>query len=173
MYSKLRHRPFLDPALDVWDLPHPGHQVLDLGALVQAGLVGEAGAEVVGVDVSPGEDIAGEVLTSPAAEAGLQVTQTIGDGLLDSLLHGGLVVAEHRLDHHLKQIVDSVHHLAGCTITEKAPTRAFSWLKAATTAFTFKTHLRHYAKQALTPRFLNVKLGPRRKDHKRRAGWLA
>ena len=28
-------------------------------------------------------------------------------------------------------------------ITEKAPTRAFSWLKAATTAFTFETHLRH------------------------------
>ena len=33
-------------------------------------------------------------------------------------------------------------------ITEKAPTRAFSWLKAATTAITFKTLLRHYAKQA-------------------------
>ena len=47
-------------------------------------------------------------------------------------------------------------------ITEKAPTRAFSWLKAATTAFTFKTLLRHYAKRALTPRSLNVKLGPRR-----------
>ena len=30
-------------------------------------------------------------------------------------------------------------------ITEKAPTRAFFWLKAATTAFTFKTLLRHYA----------------------------
>ena len=45
-------------------------------------------------------------------------------------------------------------------ITEKAPTRAFSWLKAATTAFTFKTHLRHYAKWALTPRSPNVKLGP-------------
>merc|ERR1712155_267287 len=45
-------------------------------------------------------------------------------------------------------------------ITEKAPTRAFSWLKAATTAFTFKTLLRHYAKRALTPRSLNVKLGP-------------
>ena len=28
-------------------------------------------------------------------------------------------------------------------ITEKAPTRAFSWLKAASTAFTFKTLLRH------------------------------
>ena len=27
-------------------------------------------------------------------------------------------------------------------ITEKAPTRAFSWLKAATTAITFKTQLR-------------------------------
>ena len=37
-------------------------------------------------------------------------------------------------------------------ITEKAPTRAFSWLKAPTSAFTCKTLLRHYAKQALTPR---------------------
>ena len=36
-------------------------------------------------------------------------------------------------------------------ITEKAPTRAFSWLKVATTACTLKTLLRHYAKQALTP----------------------
>ena len=55
-------------------------------------------------------------------------------------------------------------------ITEKAPTRAFSWLKAATTAFTFKTLLRHYAKRALTPRSLNMKLGPRRNYHK---GWAA
>ena len=54
-------------------------------------------------------------------------------------------------------------------ITEKAPTRAFSWLKAATTAFTFKTLLRHYAKRVLTPRSLNVKLGPRRNYHKGRA----
>ena len=53
-------------------------------------------------------------------------------------------------------------------ITEKAPTRAFSWLKAATTAFTFKTLLRHYAKQALTPWSLNVKLGPRRNYHEGR-----
>ena len=50
-------------------------------------------------------------------------------------------------------------------VTEKAPTRTFSWLKAATTGFTFKTLLRHYAKRALTPRSLNVKLGPRRKYH--------
>ena len=54
-------------------------------------------------------------------------------------------------------------------ITEKAPTRAFSWLNAATTAFTFKTLLRHYAKWMLTPRSLNVKLGPRRNYHKGRA----
>ena len=58
-------------------------------------------------------------------------------------------------------------------ITEKAPTRAFSWLKAATTAFTFKTLLRHYAKRALTPRSLNMKFGLRRKGHKGRMGWLA
>ena len=58
-------------------------------------------------------------------------------------------------------------------IMEKAPTRAFSWLKEATTAFTFEILLRHYAKRALTPRSLNVKLGPRRKGHKGRAGWLA
>ena len=36
------------------------------------------------------------------------------------------------------------------TITEKAPTRAFSWLKVANTTFTFKTLLRQYAKWALT-----------------------
>ena len=54
-------------------------------------------------------------------------------------------------------------------ITEKAPTRAFSWLKAPTSAFTFKTLLRHYSKRALTPRSLNVKLGPRRNYHKGRA----
>ena len=56
-------------------------------------------------------------------------------------------------------------------ITEKAPTRAFSWLKAATT--TFKTLLRHYAKQALTPRSLNMKLGPRRNQEKALVGAFA
>ena len=52
---------------------------------------------------------------------------------------------------------------------EKAPTKAFSWLKAPTSGFTFKTLLRHYAKQALTPWSLNVKLGPQRNYHKGRA----
>ena len=67
----------------------------------------------------------------------------------------------------------SIGSTTGCTITEKAPTRAFSWLKAPTSAFTFKTLLRHYAKWALTPRSLNVKLGPLRNYHKGRAqGYL-
>ena len=36
----------------------------------------------------------------------------------------------------------SIGSTTSCTITEKAPTRAFSWLKAPTSAFTFKTLLR-------------------------------
>ena len=42
---------------------------------------------------------------------------------------------------------------------ERVPTRTKSWLKAATTAFTFKTLLRHYAKQALTPQKVDVIFG--------------
>ena len=38
-----------------------------------------------------------------------------------------------------RALVSGVKRSIGFTITEKAPTRAFSWLKAATTAFTFKT----------------------------------
>ena len=36
-------------------------------------------------------------------------------------------------------------------ITEKAPTRAYSGLKVATTAFIFKNLLRHYANQPACP----------------------
>ena len=39
----------------------------------------------------------------------------------------------------------SIGSTTSCTITEKAPTSAFTFK-------TFKTLLRHYAKQALTPR---------------------
>ena len=52
---------------------------------------------------------------------------------------------------------------------EKAPAAAFSWLKVPTSSFTFKTLLRHYAKRALTPWSLDVKLGPRHNYHKGRA----
>ena len=54
-------------------------------------------------------------------------------------------------------------------VTEKAPTSAFSLMKAATTAFTCKTLLRHYAKRVFTPQSLNVKLGSRHNYHKGQA----
>ena len=47
--------------------------------------------------------------------------------------------------------------------------RRFVITEKATTACTFNTLLRHYAKRALTPRSLNVKLGPRRNYHKGQA----
>ena len=53
----------------------------------------------------------------------------------------------------------------------EGPSRAFSWLKVPTSAFTFKTllrQLRHYAKRALTPRLVDVKLGRRRNYHEGR-----
>ena len=73
--------------------------------------------------------------------------------------------------HQVSAVQYSIGSTTGCTITEKAPTRAFSWLKAPTSAFTFKTLLRHYAKRVLTPRSLNVKLGPRRNYHKGTGGY--
>ena len=85
--------------------------------------------------------------------------------------HGpGVLATRHCAEEvpRISAVKRSISSTTGCTITEKAPTRAFSWLKAATTAFTFKTLLSHYAKRALTPRSLNVKLGPRRKGHKRK-----
>ena len=50
---------------------------------------------------------------------------------------------------HVQLLLSAIRRFV---ITEKAPTRAFSWLKAPTSAFTFKTLLRHYAKWALTLR---------------------
>ena len=45
----------------------------------------------------------------------------------------------------------------------EAPTRAFSWLKVPSSAFTFKTSLRYYAKQTLTPRRFQPGEGPSRR----------
>ena len=88
---------------------------------------------------------------------------------------GGKVVSQHEKitgDFMISVSSASKISIRRFVITEKAPTRAFSWLKLATTAFTCKTLLRHYAKWALTPRSLNVKLG---RDAKviRQAGRLA
>ena len=78
------------------------------------------------------------------AEHAEQITRTS----VETLLRRGLVPVEDSA---------SKGSIRRFVTTEKAPTRAFSWLKAATTAFTFKTLLRHYAKRALTPWSLNVK----------------
>ena len=43
----------------------------------------------------------------------------------------------------LREIIRAANDPSVFTITKKAPTRAFSWLKAPTSAFTFKTLLRH------------------------------
>ena len=56
---------------------------------------------------------------------------------------------------------------------DKAPTRAFSWLKMPTSAFTFKNLLRHYAvnrRLNMVTWWVDVKLGHKCKDHK---GWAA
>ena len=45
------------------------------------------------------------------------------------------------------------------TITEKAPTRAFSWLKEPTRAFTFKTLLRHYVDTGVDPTVSRREIG--------------
>ena len=115
---------------------------------------------------------------------GLHAQGDLGDPGLDVEGHGDLqpVVLHHdhvpqpvtqpgvKLEHSFADYPSSASKgsIRRFVITEKAPTRAFSWLKA----FTFKTLLRHYAKRALTPQSLNVKLGPQHKGHKGRAVWL-
>ena len=47
------------------------------------------------------------------------------------------VTGQDRCGYYLQPIGSTT----GCTITEKAPTRAFSWLKAPTSAFTFNSLL--------------------------------
>ena len=47
------------------------------------------------------------------------------------------------------------------TIMEKAATRAFSWLKAPTSTFTFMTVKRHCAKQVLTHVDMKLVIGQR------------
>ena len=53
-------------------------------------------------------------------------------------VHGGV-------DHKQVRVELQMNLREVFTITEKIPTRAFSWLKVPTSAFTFKTLLRHYA----------------------------
>ena len=83
-----------------------------------------------------------EIYPTQLRGCGLALTATmarIGD-FIAPYIAGGWALSAVKL---------SIGSTSGCTITEKTPTRAFSWLKAPTSAFTFKTLLRHYAKQAL------------------------
>ena len=68
------------------------------------------------------------------------VALLLGEG--DAVQPPGLLLPGGLLHSAVKRSIGST---TCCTITEKAPTRAFSWLKAPTSAFTFKTLLRHYA----------------------------
>ena len=60
------------------------------------------------------------------------------------------------------ELETNLRRVCSCTITEKDPTRAFSWLKAATTAaFTLKKLLRLYTKQALIyGKYMTCEIGP-------------
>ena len=51
---------------------------------------------------------------------------------------------------HLFRLVLLTINRRSYTITEKAPNRAFSWLKVPNSGFTFKNLLRPYAKLVLT-----------------------
>ena len=143
-------------------------QVTDdtFGRLVGAGHL--AHLEELQVERSPALSLA----TLDALLGGCPSLRSVGDlanwGGVSGAELGGMRQVCHEqnlaLDLSSHQVSASKSSIRRFVITEKAPTRAFSWLKVATTAFTFKTLLRHYAKQRLTPRSLNVKLGPRHKS---------
>ena len=59
-----------------------------------------------------------------------------------------IVQGSHIKIHMNSEVPVQVQTVEKKRITEKAPTRAISWLKVPTSTFTFKTLLRHYAKQA-------------------------
>ena len=97
---------------------------------------GGAGCGPVTV-VSRGEEARSRViLDTEAALAGSRARAEIVDCEMEEVR--GLQVTHCSLDTSA-----SKSSIRMFVITEKAPTRAFSWLKAATTAFTFKTLLRY------------------------------
>ena len=67
-------------------------------------------------------------------------------------LSGTLNICSVRADafnssrHNMTLITRAANNPSVFTIMENAPTKAFSWLKAPASTFTFKTLIRHYAK---------------------------
>ena len=108
-------------------LPDPGHR--HVLRLVEDAAVGARGSR----DHVP--ELGGEEEPRQARHAAVRQRPD------EEALHDG---GDEVLANAVKRSIGSI---TGCTITEKAPTRAFSWLKAPTSTFTFKTLLRHYANQ--------------------------
>ena len=98
-----------------------------------------------------------ESLTDGGGAAGARLGPGRGQ---QNMMNCSLVLASDRTSRHRADRGGTEEHLLSgaandqsvITITKKAPTRAFFWLKAPTSTFTFKTLLRHYAKRVLTTR---------------------
>ena len=145
---------------------HLGVEVLALGLVLLQQLL-------VGVRFLPELDLLVVVVQLPGAlplpdellGLGLHQVQLVGDGRVGARplphllrqLHQHQLLLVLSLEVVVLALVDGLgsvlqkRSIRRFVITEKAPTRAYSWLKAATTAFTFKTLLRHYANQPGRP----------------------
>ena len=90
-----------------------------------------------------GSQLVPDVAVCHVAGAVCLLQQTLN--LLDTHLEAGPVLGQLHQSESVTRSRDGVSASASKSsirrfiITEKVPTRAFSWLKAATTAFTFKT----------------------------------
>ena len=79
----------------------------------------------------------------------------VGSSLVEELFNMVLVLPKWVTPHTLASPPNSGQRFSAAydpsvsqsvfTITEKAPTRVYYWLKVPTSSFTFKTLLRHYA----------------------------
>ena len=84
----------------------------------------------------------GDLSTYDSVKRGILDNSSLEDNTLTHTLSSacaGLVGAIMGTPADVVKASASKSSIRRFVITEKAPTRAFSWLKAATTAFTFKT----------------------------------
>ena len=82
-------------------------------------------------------------------------------------------MARRRLAVRKVQEYECLRSVCGCEGTSKVVLCSAPSVSQSVFKIMFKTLLRHYAKQVLTPQYVDVKLGGRRKSHKGWAGWLA
>ena len=96
-------------------------------------------------DARPGAGADTEART-PAAEAVMSQTAAAETVALEAATDSAVADTEESVEAIKVSVIisaanRSIGSTTGCTITEKVATRAFSWLKAPTSAFTFKTPL--------------------------------